>query len=54
MVAIVTAHPQKTILKTTAFEEVIKLALNVVRKSMALSFQRGFERRVVLLDQLIK
>lgn len=50
MVAIFTAYAQETILQAATLKEVFKLPLNVEGEVFPLSFQRGFECRIVLLD----
>ncbi len=54
MVAILTAHSQEAILQVTALEEVVEFLLNVARQALPLSFERGREGGVMLLDQLVE
>ena len=52
--AIFTAHPQESVFKTAALEEAVEFLLDVARQVLTLSFKRGLEGWVVLLNQLVK
>src|SRR5690554_850500 len=50
----VAAHPQETVLQATAFQEVVKLPLDVGRKFLTLRFHQVTEHRIVLCNDLVK
>jgi hypothetical protein len=50
----VTAHPQETVLETTASEVILELPLDIPRQLRTLCCQLGEENRVVFFDNLVK
>ena len=59
MLAIFAAHPQESVVKPTAFEEIVELLrgglpLNEGRQRLPLSFELGTKRGVMGFDELIE
>lgn len=54
MLAIFAAHPQESVIKPTAFEELVELLLNEGRQRLSLSFELGTKRGVMGFDELIE
>ena len=53
-VTAVTAHPQETVLKATAFQVILELPLDIPWQCPALCRQMGLERGVLGFHELVK
>jgi len=54
MLAIFTAHAQKSVVETTAFEEVVEFLPDEGRQGLSLRFELGTKRGVMGFDELIE
>ena len=54
MLAIFATHPQESVVKATAFEEIVELLLDGGGQRLSLSFELGTKRGVMGFDELIE